>query len=301
MSKPISEEEARKYYQNMRSKTPEEKRVWMARLLGRDELLTPSEYGEVLFFGQEAIKEQIEPFLARDENFPHTLILGESGIGKTQLAKWIASKRRQEFDELLCPVKPEAIPDRGIVLLDEAHRQSHPEWLFPIMESNRLTVLAATTRPEVLEPAFRNRFFLVLHLTKMSDESLMEMTKTLLPGVTEESADIYAGAAAGNPRQLERICVVAKEVGVNDPGSVLATVRISADGLTDFQIRLLEALRSANRPIGLGTLSVLMYSDEQTIREAERHLIENQLIALRTNGRALTRKGVRYLEVRDAS
>ncbi len=268
----------------------------MNRLLGRSDALAPSTADGVIFFGQEGVKHQVEPFLNRRKGFPNTLVLGESGSGKTQFARWIASQRREPFEEMLCPVKPEDIPRRGIVLLDEAHKQRNPEWLFPTMEGGTVTVLAATTRPELLEPAFKTRFFITIYLPKADEEALVELCEYLLTDVTEESALVYAGASAGNPRQMERICATAEEIGANDPDLVLATCRLTVDGVTEYQIRLLEALQRAARPMGLGSLAVMMYSDEQSIREAERLLVEEELIDLLSNGRTLTKRGKRYLE-----
>ncbi len=290
----ITQEEAKEYLSKPR--TPGEQRAWMNRLLGRDDALSPSSASEVIFFGQQDVKDQVEPFLSRSKGFPNTLILGESGIGKTQFGRWIASQRREAFEEMLCPAKPEDIPVRGIVLLDEAHKQRSPEWLFPTMESDTVTILAATTRPELLEPAFKTRFFITIHMPKADEETLVELCKYLLGDVDDASALIYAGASAGNPRQMERICAVAEQVGVNDPDLVLATCRLTADGVTEYQIRLLEALQRAARPMGLGSLAVMMYSDEQSIREAERLLVENALVDLLSNGRTLTKRGKRYLE-----
>ncbi len=293
--KPITHEESNEYL-NSGPHSPGEQRAWMNRLLGRSDALAPNSADGVIFFGQEDVKSQVAPFLDRPKGFPNTLVLGESGSGKTQFAKWIASQRRESFEEMLCPVKPEDIPVRGIVLLDEAHKQRNPEWLFPTMESDKVTVLAATTRPELLEPAFKTRFFITIYLPRADEQALVELCEYLLADVTEESALVYAGASAGNPRQMERICATAEEIGVNDPDLVLATCRLTADGVTEYQIRLLEALQRAARPMGLGSLAVMTYSDEQTIREAERLLVEEELIDLLSNGRTLTKRGKRYLE-----
>lgn len=271
-------------------------RAWMSRLLGDDEALASSSTREVIFFGQDDVKGQVAPFLDRVEAFPNTLILGESGIGKTQFGRWIASQRSEAFEEMLCPAKPEDIPIRGIVLLDEAHRQRSPEWLFPTMESDTVTILAATTRPELLEPAFKTRFFITIHMPKADEKALIELCQHLLPDVDDESASIYAGASAGNPRQMERICAVAKEVGVNDPDLALAISRLTVDGVSEYQIRVLETLRRAARPMGIGSIAVMMYSDEASVREAERLLVENGLVGLHSNGRTLTKRGKRYLE-----
>lgn len=268
--------------------------VWAARLLGIDPVTKPV---GLVFFGQEEAIGQIRPFLSRKADFPNTLILGEPGIGKTRLARWIADQRAEAFEEVLCPAKPEDIPDFGIVLLDEVHRQKHPEWLFPTMENATVTILGATTRPEQLEPAFASRFFLTLYLTRYSDSAMRELAQYLLPDANEESVAMYASASAGNPRQLERIAAVAEQVGVNDMETVLSTCRITGDGLTEVHLRLLRTLARGNRPMGLSTVASMLYLDEDTVKQHERLLIEADLIELRSNGRVVTRAGKHYLGV----
>jgi len=268
---------------------------WSARILGVDEAflesLTPRVEG---FFGQSAAKEQIAPFIRRIEAFPNTLILGRPGIGKTRMARWIASQRQEPFEEFLCPVNPDALPSDGIIMLDEAHRQKHPEWLWSIMESDSASVLAATTRPELLESAFKSRFILTIYLKRYTDESMIDMGHNIL-GMTNEDAAVYAGASAGNPRQLELILAVAKELGPEKHEAVLKACRITGDGLTEFHVDVLKALQRTGRPIGLSSLASVLYSDEQTVREHEQLLVEYELVSLLSNGRVLSRQGTKYL------
>ncbi len=248
------------------------------------------------FFGQEDAMAQVAPFLARQQSFPNTLILGMPGIGKTYLAKWIASRRLDQFEELLCPVNPDDLPPDGIVLLDECHRQRHPEWLFPSLESPDFTIIGATTRPEQLDPAFKSRFILTLHLKRYSHEAMMKMAQSGLAGLSDESADVYAAASAGNPRQLELLLEIARAVGQDDYEAVLSAARITGDGLTDMHLRVLNGLAKAGRPTGLATLASMLYTDEQTVREHEQYLVWLGLVEMRSNGRILSRNGRRYLK-----
>lgn len=250
--------------------------------------------GPMKFFGQEAAKAQLAPFMSRVEGFPHTLLLGRPGVGKTRMARWIAQQRSEAFEEFLCPVSPDQLPPDGIVMLDEAHRQKHPEWLFGSMDVGEVSIIAATTRPEQLEPAFKSRFVLQVHLKRYDHESMVEMALALLD-MDDASADLYASASAGNPRQLELILAIARELGPEHHEQVLSAARITGDGLTEYHIDLLRALQRAGRPIGLSTLAGTLYSDELSVREYEKLLVELDLVTLKSNGRSLSRKGARFL------
>jgi Holliday junction resolvasome RuvABC ATP-dependent DNA helicase subunit len=194
-------------------------------------------------------------------------------------------------------VTPEQLPAAGIVLLDEAHRQTRPEPLWPFMENRHVTIIGATTRPEKLEPAFKSRFFLQLHLERYEDEAIEELMYHMIPEWPRMDISLLAKAAAGNPRQAERIIETAKGLGTLTPESVLSTCRITADGLTDMHLRYLEALEGQRRPVGLNQLATILWSDEQTVRETERLLLEYKLVELSSSGRTLTRKGKRYVEL----
>ena len=115
----------------------------------------------------------------------------------------------------------------------------------------------------------------------------------------DESVEVLAKAAAGNPRQAERIVETAKGLDTHDPETVLSTCRITADGLTDLHLRYLEALTDLRRPVGLNQLATVLWSDEQTVRETERLLLEYGLVELSSSGRSLTRNGKRYVELLD--
>lgn len=270
-------------------------RSWAIRVFGLEDILVAYD-DEVPFFGQDVAKKQIEPFLDREDSFPNTMILGMPGIGKTRLAQWIASKRAEPFEELLSPVNPDDIPPSGIVLLDECHRQRHPEWLFPAMASEDFSIIGATTRPELLDPAFKSRFILTLTLQRYGEEAMKEMVKHLIEDISDEGAEIYAAASAGNPRQLELLVEIANSLGWASYEEVLSSARITGDGLTESHLRVLEALQKAGRPIGVSTVASMLYSDEQSIKEAEQYLVELDLVELRSNGRILTRGGKRYLK-----
>lgn len=263
---------------------------WMRQI---DELIenTPS---IIPWYGQPDLMAQIDPFLNSSSPFPHTILFGDPGLGKTHLARYIAGVRGEPFEELLAPVEPEQMPASGIVLLDEVHLQRRPEPLFRQLEADSPTILAASTRPELVEKAFRSRFFLELHFRKYSDAAMLEMVQDET-SLSEETQRILATAAAGNPRQAKRLITVSRKLGIDKAEMILSACRISVNGLTDMHFHYLEALGRTSRPTGLAQLATLMYADEVTARSLEPLLIEYDLIELKPNGRVLTRKGRSFL------
>lgn len=250
----------------------------------------------VPYFGQQEIRNKIQPFLEQHK-FPHTLLTGPPGIGKTHLAHWIAGMRAQQFEEHLCPVTISDVAHYGIVFLDEIHRQSNPESLYPLMDNVTVTLIGATTRPESLEPAFRSRFFLVLKLRHYTPEAMAEMLRHYAQAdLDDEIAMTFAKASAGNPRQLQRIILTAQGIDSWDPEEVLQVCQVNADGLTEAHFDYLTQLYGAGRPVGVSQLALLLYSDDQTVKEVERLLLHHDLISLTSSGRKLTKKGRRYLE-----
>lgn len=254
----------------------------------------------IFWFGQKEVMTQVEPFLEHKDPFPNTILLGEPGLGKTHLAQYIAFRRNEYFEEYLAPVNPEQLPPYGIVLVDEVHRQTKPEPLFKVMAQTSPTIIAATTRPEAVDKAFRSRFFLELYLKPYKASAMKELIAMELPNADENSLTVLSTAAAGNPRQAKRLAEVARRLDTTDPHEILQACQITADGLTDRHIDYLRTLDLIGKPTGLSQLATLLYADEMSVKIIERLLLEEDLVDLKSTGRTLTRTGRKYLEELDS-
>jgi len=256
--------------------------------------------GELIrFVGQEAVRTQLKAFLEA-ESFPNTLIIGEAGLGKTYLAKWIAGEKEQfvQLHRELPITKKDLSEDYKFVILDECHMQKTTEWLFPYMENNEWTFVGTTNMPEKLPEAFKSRFIIQVRLKPYPTEDLAAMVMQTAPkDMPAEDAQILAGAAGGNPRQLDRIMLTAKALGTWEPDTILSTVRINADGITEEHLMYLAGLEEFERPVGIQYLSATTGIDTATLKTLERLLSENNLISLLPNGRTLTIRGAGYLEL----
>lgn len=263
---------------------------------------------EVPFIGQEQIKVQVEPYLD-EERFPHVLLTGDPGLGKTQFARWLAWRRQKPFFERLAPVRSEGLPPYGVLFLDEVHRQRDVESLFPKMEEGLLTVIAATTKPDRLDSAFKSRFLLTLRMRLYRNDEIEDIIYLMAgapndcePPILPDQGDndhisVLANAAQGNPRVAERIVRAAKGLDTWEPAEVLKAVQITADGISQDHFDYLKALNTLNRPVGRGQIADLALMSEDDVRRLERPLIEQGYVELSPSGRKLTVRGKQYVSL----
>lgn len=282
--------------------------IWSKAVLHQASQLAPLKAPRE-FKGQPEAVAKVEPFL-KVAHFPHALITGEPGIGKTTFARWIAGRRAEQYTELHCPVHLDQMPATGVVFLDEIHRVTKPEWLYPIMDNVTVTILGATTRPENLDPALTSRFGTMrIKLRRYTNADMVSILWAMirggdhldLPDVSDEHIEMLAGASAGNPRQLESIVKYAKALGTYDPQVVLSAARVTPDGLTESHIDILVALKKIGRAAGLDTLARHTFIDPDTIQDCERYLLEKGLIKLTPSGRKISAQGTHYIEILEKS
>ena len=245
-------------------------------------LNTPNYISEPLtfenFIGNTQIKQilsdNIEVTLKRHGAFPHILIHGQSGGGKTSLLNALAKKLNTTVVELNCGSGNVnivntllKIPDRGILFLDEIHAldmQSIENVLYRYMDQGiiylrypdgriepfnvgrRITIAAATTEVDKLPTPLLNRFTLNLKLKPYTHDEMcailnLNLQKTL--DVSSDAIAILANATRYVPRHAVQFSQIVKNYALqhdlttidsNAMRKALHNMGIDEHGFDDF-------------------------------------------------------------------
>jgi Holliday junction DNA helicase RuvB len=280
-----------------------------------DLALRPTEWRE--YVGQEKIKRHlrviIEAAKKRREAMDHLLFSGPAGLGKTTLAYLVAR-------ELGAPVTTTSGPaleklgdvaailtnleSGGVLFIDEAHRINRliEEALYPAMESRKLhlvvgkgpgarsisldlppfTLIAATTRENLLSQPLRSRFGATLRLEYYGEDDIKAIIKRsadiLKTAVAPEAVGIIARAARATPRVANRLLKRARDyaevrgTSVVDEQAARKTLElldIDSRGLEPNDRRLLELIitKFNGGPVGVNTLAAALSDEKGVIEE----------------------------------
>ncbi|MBF0132723.1 MAG: Holliday junction branch migration DNA helicase RuvB [Magnetococcales bacterium] len=196
------------------------------------------------FIGQGALKGNLVVFLhaakGRGEALDHLLLHGPPGLGKTTMARIIATEMGVNLRSTSGPVIERAgdlaalltnLEKGDVLFIDEIHRLSPviEEILYPAMEDSQLdlmigegpsarsvkidlpafTLVGATTRAGMLTSPLRDRFGILARMEFYSPEELVQILRrsSMIMGVRldDSGAGEIARRSRGTPRIANRL------------------------------------------------------------------------------------------------
>lgn len=285
----------------------------------------PSNFKE--YIGQKKIKNILSVYIQnvnkRGIPFPHTIISGKAGMGKTTLAKIIAKMLGKELVEVISSSLPkdknvlqETVKKLNgkILFIDEIHSlpRKEVETIYTMMERftfegnpiSPFTLIGATTElGEIIKSRkpFYDRFKLPLELEDYTKSNLITIARQYKEGLFENDKvgeEIYK-LIAENSRNTPRIIIRLVESTIyykNDILKVLNNFGIIYNGYTQKDLKLLEYL-SENKIVGLQGISAFLdTSKENYLYEIEPYLIKTGTIIRTPRGRGISNYGRKILK-----
>ena len=228
------------------------------------------------------------------------------------------------------------LEEGDILFIDEIHRlkASIEEILYSAMEDFRLdivvgsgpaaqtikidiakfTLIGATTRAGMLSNPLRDRFGITFRLNFYNEDELALIiklaSKKLNTEIEESAAREIAKRSRGTPRIALRLLKRVRDFAEVEESHItekiakyaLDELGINEYGFDEFDIKFLNLLIQAKKPLGLSTIAAALSEDEDTIEEViEPFLIANGYIERTPKGRIATRKAYEVLNFNPTS
>jgi len=286
-------------------------------------LWRPSDFTQ--YIGQESLKNILNGYIRGckelDKPFPHILIDGKAGTGKTTIAYILAKQLGLNFKESIANTikSPQQMLDLlvevngGVLLIDEIQviNKNVATILLPIMEDFKIngqalkpfTLMACTTEMGILLKKWKplvDRFKIQKKLDAYTIDELSMLlkqyvSKTFKNTNIEESVFVLI---AKNSRGTPRIGIRLMEsfIYMQKPlDYVFKAYNIVNEGITAEDVKVLRLL--AENPKGIGLNSICAYlqtSIENFMYQQESYLIELGLMTI-GNRRQITEKGKGFL------
>lgn len=275
------------------------------------------------YIGQNKAKTLLKSFIEgtkkRGKVFPHLLIYGPAGCGKTTLAKIIANEMKVEFRQIISSTIDDSNiiinlaeeVDGGVIFLDEIHglERDACEPLYSLMEDfiaydnydiKPFTLIGATTEVGELikdRRPFYDRFKINIELEDYSKPDIKEIIKKYkietfpTETINNKTYERIATNARLTPRKA--ISLLETTLYLNDNVKLaLSSYDIIAEGYTNKDLKVLEYIKFSNGIVGLETLaSYLNTSKENYLYDIEPWLLKNNLIIRSSRGRKITEDG----------
>lgn len=290
------------------------------------------------YIGQEPVKRQIriaaKAARHRDQPMGHVFISGESGIGKTALAFLIAKELGKQLHIISGQVTVDdarlilARCEYGDVLFyDEIHGavkggKKGGDWMLHLLENGcimgprgpelqpKITVVGATTNPQLIPKEVRGRFSHLVELQRHSEQDAVRIAELMVSKLFKDVKPLpsdanlieIAFAASNKPRAIRSVVEHLADLALlgeaevsGDDYDVLEALEwsgLTPDGLTKVALKYLRVLYDS-QSLTAGERHLKQALDEpDSIMEVEQLLVEKDLITKTRQGRTLTQKGI---------
>ena len=279
------------------------------------------------YIGQERAKSILKAYIkgVKENNalFPHILIHGKAGTGKTTLAKIVA----HEVDVSLVEVITSSIKhfwklkmminqnEGNFLFLDEIHalERDMAEQFYTIMEDftyngdpvSHFTIVGATTEiGEILKTRkpFYDRFKIIIELEDYSTEDLTRIIEQYQEKIfpDKDIAENVFEEISINCRTIPRMAIRLLEatVFVGDVIQVLRHFGILYKGYNINDLKALKYIEYNKKGVGLQSIaSFLGTSKENYLYQTEPYLLQNQMILRTPRGRKISEKGSELIKI----
>lgn len=280
-----------------------------------DVVLRPVKWDD--YIGQEIIKRNlkiiIEAAQKRDEPIDHLLFYGQAGLGKTTLARLITKEMGSSMKVTSGPTIEKTgdlvailsnLEKNEVLFIDEAHGLNRmiEEVLYPAMESRKLhiiigkglgarsisldippfTLIAATTRVNLLSAPLRSRFGATFKLDYYSEKDIeliiSRSAKILGVNIEPKAVSVLARASRFTPRTANRLLKRARDflevkggekITEDAAKKTLKLLDIDEIGLESYDRALLDSIieKFGGGPVGIQTISAALGEDRGTIED----------------------------------
>lgn len=264
--------------------------------------------------------------------FPHLLLTGPAGVGKTLLSETVARECCCSLHtELAQNIKtPEHVHGSlmmlepgDILFYDEIHElpPTAQVTLYRALEERKLflgkkhvvtlppfCLMGATTDESLLSRSCRERFRIQIRLTHYTDDEIFQLIrqrgKRLGWTIEDDALRQLASKSRGTPRLAIRLSESAKRQASAEGIDLITaahveqmckTEQIDSLGLDAVEQRYLHILREGEGAVRLNVIATQMGLPRQSIEMFESDFIRLGLISKSEKGRMLTAKGHEHL------
>lgn len=288
------------------------------------------------YIGQDHIKKFLSNLIlyhkSSQEPMQHMLITGASGCGKTHLVNEIAKSLGTKCVTILATNTSEddlvkaicSLDNKDILFIDEIHslNKKFVEMLFTVISehtlhteyngciqkfklNNNFTIIGATDRPGLLNPALLNRFKVTLTLKQYSQKELEQLVKlhTKNISISDDLCIQITKLCKYVPRILLNIIDNIKtylnslnktRLETEDLDTIKEFLDIDSLGLDSIDLAILNYLK--NTSASLSTLANVCGCLPINIEQNhEPYLIKLGFIEKKSGGRIITQKGMDYI------